>query len=205
MNREKQEPISKAKLVLVEGMDEVNILNSLFSAWNIQDIEVREAGGKHNMRPNLKAISINDSFRDNVYSVGIIRDADESFDDTWASICGALSDANLPVPQEPMISTSDTPNVTVMILPNNEDQGMLEDVFAKSIDNRLINCVDTYYNCMREQEAFKTKNLAKSQIYTYLSVKEDPSLRLGESAAKSGYWGFDHQAFSEIKTFLESL
>jgi len=111
--------IIKPKLLLGEGSDEVEFFNALLAHLKIEDVQVIDYLGKHNVFVELATVLKLPGFNQ-LQSIGITRDADY-FDNVadWLvpenrgigeakaafdSICNALRKANpaLPLPDAPM-------------------------------------------------------------------------------------------------------
>lgn len=196
--------IIKPKLLIVEGDDEKGLFEALLNHLSLSDIQVLSIGGKTKLRPNLKLLRITPNF-DTVIALGITRDADDSPSNAFQSVCDAIRNANLAVPTKQLSLTTGTPKTAIMILPEPEIKGMLEDVCLKSFeDNPEMECVTNYLNCIKEKTGNLTDQLSKAKIHTILAAKQEPGLRLGEAAQK-GYWHWDNPTFDQIKDFLRLL
>ncbi len=198
------EPISKSRVLIVEGEDEKRLFSELIAYLDLPDIEIRAIGGKTKIHGNIRALTITSGF-DKVTSVGVIRDADEDPTAAFQSVCGALQNAGLARPTEPLQPAGDSPRVIVMILPNGETSGMLENLCLESVrEDPAMRCVDEYFECLEERVEKLPRNLSKARVHTFLASRERPDLRLGEAAQK-GYWPWDHPAFEQAKLFLNTL
>ena len=92
-------------------------------------------------------------------------------------------------------------------MPNNVNEGMLEDLCIESVKSEpIFKCVNEYIecslSCLSENE--KKPNKSKAKIQTYLAVKNPFVNRLGLAAHK-GFWNFKKNCFSEIKQFIHDL
>src|SRR5207237_749829 len=207
-------PITKPKLLLGEGMDEINFFNALLAHLSINDIQVDEYGGKYRMRAGLKALASRTGF-DQVVSLVVTRDADHA-DDTddsaliiqraFQSVTGALAHANLAIPTAPLVKAMGNPEVSVFILPDNQHAGMLEDVCLAAVSATEADCITTYFDCIEREtsRAQLHRNISKSRIHAWLVTQNEPDKRLGEAALAS-YLNWDHQAFDLLKQFLHQL
>ncbi|WP_227789369.1 MULTISPECIES: DUF3226 domain-containing protein [unclassified Nodularia (in: cyanobacteria)] len=155
-----------------------------------------------------KVIEISDLDANNLQvSLGITRDADESTKSAFDSICGSLKNAKLPVPNYPKEIIGDSPKVSILILPEYQDSGMLEDVCLEAIKtDKAIKCIDDYFQCVYNtaQRQPKYKDISKARIRAWLSSQIEPDKSLGE-AAKAGYLPWDSPAFNAMKQFLQAL
>ena len=207
-------PITKPKLLLGEGKDEINFFNALLAHLGIGDVQVDEYGGKYRIRSGLKALADRTGF-DQVVSLAVTRDADHA-DDTdddavivqraFQSVTEALAHANLSIPNAPLVKVAGSPEVSIFILPDNQRAGMLEDVCLAATSATEVNCISAYFDCI-ERETRRTqlrRNVSKSRVHAWLATQGEPDKRLGE-AAQASYLNWDHQAFDLLKQFLSQL
>jgi hypothetical protein len=209
-----QTPITKPKLLLGEGKDEINFFSALLVHLGINDVQVDEYGGKHRLPAGLKGITNRTGF-DQVISLGITRDADHA-DDTddnaviaqraFQSVCGALAHANLSIPTAPLVKAVGIVEVSVFILPDNQRAGMLEDVCLAAMSAVEMDCINVYFDCIA-RETSRTqlrRNIPKSRVHAWLATQAEPDKNLGQ-ASQASYLDWDHQAFELLKQFLRQL
>ena len=85
-------------------------------------------------------------FRETVRSLGIVRDAETSAGGAFQSVQSALRNAELPVPDSLAERTDTSPAVTVLILPGDNRQGMLETLLCESFaDDPVEDCIDDFF------------------------------------------------------------
>jgi len=143
--------ITKPKLLLVEGKDEVELFDKLLTDLGLADIDIWDIMGKTRFRENIEALPRLSGF-DRVTSVGIVTDADKQPKGAFDSICDALEAAGLPRPTTRLQSVGDAPQVAIMILPGREAPGMLEDLCLESVaDDPAMPCLEEYFRCLEEQ------------------------------------------------------
>ena len=192
------------KLVLVEGKDDELFFDALRQHLGLGDIQFRQIGGKANLRNALRGV-VSDPGFSKVIALGIVLDADDNPKATFQSVRDALQKVGLPVPTQPMTPASGYPRVSVMILPNAQNPGSLEDVCLKAVAGTpVMKCVDKFFCCLQRQGLPLPKSLPKAKVLAYLTSKPEPDKRLGESA-QAGYWDWNHPAFDALKNFLLSL
>ncbi|HLP91736.1 MAG TPA: DUF3226 domain-containing protein [Nostocaceae cyanobacterium] len=206
--------ISKSKLLIGEGKDEVLFFNKLLEHLNINDIQVEPYNGTDKLGNYLRNLSLRPGYRE-LISLGVIRDADLSANNTFDSVCGMLKNAKLPVPRFPKQIVGENLKVSVLILPdypaneseNNLEPRMLETLCLDAIrTNSEMQCVENYFNFLADNVGIKCKpkDMAKARLQVWLASQERPDLRLGEAAQK-GYFNWDSPAFDGLKEFLQSL
>lgn len=196
--------IVKPNLLVVEGHDDAFFFEALVKHLNLENIQILPIGGKTKLRENLKLLTISPDFSD-VSSVAIVRDADNNPTGAFRSVHDALEYANLPSPQRPFELHGRDPRVLVMILPEEEKTGSLEDLCLSSVENdAIIYCVDQHFQCLKEQEIALPRSIEKAKVQVFLGSKEESGKRLGE-AAQAGYWPLDSDAFTQIRNSLYEI
>lgn len=196
--------IAKSNLLVVEGRDEELFFGALLKHMQLQNIQVMPIGGKTNLRPNLKALTLSPRFSE-VTSLGVVRDANDDPSAAFSSVCDALRAAGLDAPQKTLVTAGDSPRVTVMILPEENIPGMLEDICLRVVENdRATSCVGQYFQCLREQTLSLPRNISKAKLQVFLASRSEAGKRLGE-AAEAGYWPWDQKAFEPLKHFLQQI
>ena len=196
--------LSKPKLLIGEGKEEVDFFTAFLTHLNITDVQVEQYGGKQELPSYLKTLVVRPDYQ-NVVSLGITRDADNSAQSAFQSVCSSLNRASLPVPSQPGEIVGDTPQVSVMILPDGQNKGMLEDLCLAAVEiDPVLQCVDEYLNCVYRTVGREPNNMAKARVHAWLSSQIEPDKRLGE-AAKADYLPWDSPGFDRLKQFLQAL
>lgn len=182
--------LSKPKLLIGEGKEEVAFFTEFLTHLNISDVQVEQYGGKTGLTSYLRTLILRPGYL-NIVSLGITRDADNSAQSAFQSVCGSLNRASLPVPNQPGEIVGDSPKVSVMILPGAQRNGMLEDLCLDAVEtDPVLQCVDEYFDCVYRTSGRKPNNIAKARVHTWLASQIEPDKRLGE-AAKAGYLPWD--------------
>lgn len=197
--------ITKPKLLIGEGNDEVRFFQSFLKHLNIENIMVESSQGKYNLSTYLKTLKVRPNFSQLV-SIGITRDTDdELITDIFKSICSALTKADLPIPESLSQPSQGIPKISIFILPDNQNHGMLETLCLQSLQNdKSMNCVNQYFNCLNTETSIFPKNIDKAKIHAWLASREIPDKRLAE-ASEAGYFDFNNSAFNSLKDFILSL
>ena len=95
--------------------------------------------------------------------------------------------------------------MTVLILPGNNQQGMLETLLCESFAGTPENdCIDAFFACVDALPNASIKRPEKARAHAYLTTKSDPHLSVGV-AAKRNYWDLDHPIFDRVRDFLGSV
>jgi len=199
--------IESEKLLIVEGKDERNFFAALLKHEHVNGVQVIPVGGKDKFKTELPNLVNMDDFSE-VDTLGFVRDAEENqAPAAFSSICSTLMKNNLPAPKSiNQVIIQQNIKIGVFIMPNNVDEGMLEDLCLQSINkNPLYRCVDEYLQCCLSQISKNKKiNIAKAKVQAYLATQNPLVSSLG-LAAKKGYWDFLNSCFVDIKKFLHNL
>ncbi len=203
----KNKIIESKKLLIVEGKDECNFFEALLKHEHVNGVQVISVGGKDKFKTELPNLVNGDGFSE-VDILGFIRDAEENqAQSAFSSICSTLKKNNLPAPKSiNQVIIQQNIRIGVFIMPNNVDEGMLEDLCLQSINrNPLYRCVDKYFECCLSQISENKKiNIAKAKVQAYLATQNSLVSSLG-LAAKKGYWDLEDSCFVDIKKFLHNL
>ncbi len=92
--------LSKPKLLIGEGKEEVDFFTAFLNHLNISNVQVEQYGGKQGLPRYLRTLVVRPGYL-NVVSLGITRDADNSAQSAFESVCSSLHRASLPVPSQP--------------------------------------------------------------------------------------------------------
>ncbi len=196
------------RLLAVEGKDECNFFKAMLKHENINNIQIIDIGGKDRFKTEFPLMINTEGFSE-VDTIGFVRDAEQSLaDSAFSSICSILRKYNFPTPKNiNTIIDKNNIKIGVFIVPNNIDEGMLEDLCIESVISKpIFECVNKYIECCLSHlpENEKNINISKAKIQTYLATKKPIANTLGLAATK-GYWDFKEDCFSEIKQFIHNL
>jgi hypothetical protein len=196
--------LAKPKLLIGEGQDEVRFFGALLKELSLKDIQVEAYEGKGRLRDYLAALVLRPGFG-GLVSLGVTRDADDNAQGGFDSISDSLRRVGLVTPTAHAVIEKGQPQVGIFILPDGQNQGMLEDLCLASLANHpSMQCLDDYFKCIERQVGRLPNNLSKARIHAWLSSQERPDLPLG-LAAEKGYIDWKNTAFDSIKRFLSTL
>ncbi len=201
--------IRSDRLFLVEGRDEFNLFDALLKhclgAAGRQDIQIIEAGGRHNFRRGILAIKAEAASHAPLCSLGVIRDADDDAQGAFQSVYDALRHAGYEPPEAHGEVSSGNPPVGVFILPDGAGGGAVETLCRRSVSGgEASRCVEAYIDCLKDQGAMCSRNEDKTFAHAYLAATNDPVARVGEGA-RQGVWDFNSDAFAELVVFIRKL
>lgn len=201
------EPITKKKLLAVEGNDEKSFFKELFKYMGMDAIvQVLDVAGKDNFKKEMPLLKKATGFND-LEAIGIIRDADDSFENAFKSVINVLEKIeDLKVPKKPGEFSQGNPKVGVFIMPDNSHPGMLEDLCLETVkDTEEMKCVKQFLDCAKQLEnPPKEKDIPKAQVQTFLAVMPDVPNSVGRGAQKK-LWNFDAAELKPLKDFLSQL
>ncbi len=197
-------PITLEKVLLVEGMDAFQFFKALLRHLNLlTEIEIRNFGGI-NQLVFLETLMITDGF-DRLNSFAIVRDAESNAISAFQTVSDLLSRVGLSVPEQPMAIAQGDPVVSVFILPDCVNSGMLETLLYQAIDDDpATSCIEELLQCLVEKGVALPTNMDKARVHTFLSSKSPPGLLIGQ-AAHRGFWPWENSTFDGLKEFLKQI
>ena len=197
--------IELPKMLLVEGESDRRFFEALLGRLSaIETVQVEPYGGKSKLRNFLRLLQVSPDYQE-IDSIGITRDADQSSASAFQSIRSLLMSAGLDSPDEPIVATRGRPRVSVYIFPDCTNMGMLETLNLSAVqDDPAMPCVEQYFQCLEEGASMHSKNPDKARAHAFLASRTNPELRVGE-AAEAGYWQLDSPVYDPLKSFLLAL
>ena len=198
------EVIKSGFQLLVEGNDQRNFFDAFTGHLSITNVQIQNFGGTNELGRFLRAFAKTSNFQI-VQSLGIVRDAETCAINAFRSVQSSLKNAGLPEPNSPAIRTLTKPAVTALILPVDYPSGMLETVLCKSFAETPVDrCIDDFFKCVKLSSKVTIKNPDKARAHAYLTTKPKSHVSVGV-AAKKGYWDLDHNVFSTVRGFLQTI
>ena len=196
--------ITLEKVLLVEGMGAFQFFKALLRHLNLlSEIEIRNFGGI-NQLDFLETLMITDGF-DRLNSLGIVRDAEGNANSAFQSVSDLLSRVGLSMPKRPKAIAQGNPLVSVFILPDCVNSGMLETLLYQAIgDDPAAACIEEHFQCLVEKGVALPANMDKARVHTFLSSKSPPGLLIGQAAHK-GFWPWENSIFDGLKGFLKQI
>ena len=189
------------RLLLVEGKDEMNLLGALIKTCLQDDgrlIQILAVGGKDNFRPNLRAIKVAAQSGPALRAIGIVRDADDKPNDSFASVCNSLRNVGYEPPAAHAEFSNDTPSIGVFIVPDGTQRGAVETLCRRSVAGQdAAQCADEYLECLKDRNALQSKDADKTFAHAYLAATRNPVARVGEGALQK-VWNFQSPTFAPL-------
>jgi hypothetical protein len=204
--------INQPKLLIVEGSHEESFFNAAFAQLlRIVDIQVLAIGGKNLIRQNLRALVRSADFP-SVASLAVIRDADitdpnavrTAAETAFQSVSDSLIHAGLSPPTAHGAFFVARPKIGVFIMPNGNDDGMLETLCMRSVETEPeFHCLTDYFTCL-STHGIRPVQQHKAHAHAWLASRPEPDRHVGR-AAEAGYWPWGSNAFDDLWAFLRSM
>lgn len=191
--------------LLVEGNDQRNFFEALTKFLRIKNtVQIRNFGGTDQFHDYLLGFKNEPGFN-KIQRIGVIRDAESNFEGAFMSVCNSFRSVKLPVPEYHGTFTNSLPSVGVMILPGENQSGMLETLLCKTVSDCKINaCIDKFFECIKNEVGIHVKRTEKARARVFIATQPEPHVSVGV-AAKKGYWDLNHDEFTGIRNFLLEL
>lgn len=215
-------PEGASRLLLVEGREDKQFFIQLGYPSELPCILQYE--GKNNLAGFLYQLIQNSNFKQ-VSQIGIVRDADYGTD-AFQSVRTAIKNANansprqLPVPETVIEPSEGSPKVSVLILPSEKRDGMLEDLVLDALnDDPITPCVNDFFTCLKDRKVeIVQERLSKARVRVFITgknvdrqaaVRDDTDKLYLSDIYKMSWWRGDafwkHESFDEAKAFLRQL
>lgn len=207
--------MNEDKILFVEGINDREVIYRIENAYSLRGIcEIKKCDNVDQVIFSFD-LYINEN-ASKVQSVGIIIDADISFADRWKSVRNLLVATNnyiVPevLPAEGLILDSTKtgkPRVGVWIMPNNRDNGMLEDFLLRQIpqEDDVLPFVDETLGELkaRKIQKYKDVHISKARAHTYLAWQENPECTLAIAIEKN-YFASNSQEVEAFAAWMQNL
>ena len=214
-------PEGASRLLLVEGREDKQFFIQLGYPSELPCILQYE--GKNNLAGFLYQLIQNSNFKQ-VSQIGIVRDADYGTD-AFQSVRTAIKNANansprqLPVPETVIEPSEGSPKVSVLILPSEKRDGMLEDLVLDALnDDPITPCVNDFFTCLKDRKVeIVQERLSKARVRVFITgknvdrqaaVSNDTDKLYLSDIYKMSWWRdefWNHEGFNEAKAFLRQL
>lgn len=213
------------KIILVEGITDVNLVRYIYSKMNkkyhFDDFEASKRGRivtfKNNHKQNL--IIINLKGQDNlefalqeiikpmeseIIKLGIITDADQNFTQSSKAVTDAIEHTELKKSK-----------IDSFLTPNNKDLGNLETLLLSSLNKENIpqlQCFKHYKECLKKDILnIEQRAIHKHEVEAYIKFSEQPrnknqaQFSFIDKGKETGLWDLSNKEFQPIIQFVESI
>ncbi|WP_374436580.1 DUF3226 domain-containing protein [Inhella sp.] len=201
--------VKHSKILLVEGKDEKNLCECALDILKIADVQIIDCEGGSNIAKRLLLLSKDENFS-LVTNVVIVCDAEKNILSRIHSLQSALASAGLPnIRSDTLASESFNPKVSAWISPDCQSNGMLEDLFIKTLEStELMKLTKAFVDSLRclpkdispGAPTFPT-NIPKAIAHACLTAT-DPLVKGIGLAVKRGFWDLNHAAMDQFRSFL---
>lgn len=196
--------------LLVEGNDDQHVIWALCLRFNlVQNFDVIDCKGFDKLYEQIPV-----RFKQSgINTIGIIVDADSDLQTRWISLKALLTAQNFSIPEELpvkglIVTNADNKRIGVWIMPNNNQNGMLEDFinFLVPTDDKLLPIVNTTLQNIEEKNLNKypLKHKSKAIIHSWLSLQENPGTPLGLGITKR-FLTTDDETCLKLTSWLTAL
>ena len=207
-HRQWNHAIHANRILLVEGRDEVNLINALLKHCvdSSAVVQIIDAGGKDQFPGRIAAIAAAAHRVPDLLAIGVIRDADDSASSGFDSVCSSMRGVGYDPPPSHGEFSNATPSIGVFIVPDGSRPGAMETLCRQSLpaDDAAAGCVKDYLRCLQGSSTLLSRNPDKSFVHAYLAATENPVVRVGEAALR-GVWDFESPAFAPLRRFVRQL
>jgi len=185
--------MEKNGLLLVEGRDDLHVLSALAEIYEITEtFSIKETEGVDRLFDDLPIVLGTARYKELKYDIerlGIVIDANNEISKRWKSIYDILKAKGYPIKNKTDNNgliieddSKDIPFVGLWIMPDNINNGMLEDFFRNFIpeNDKLLSkvnlCIDEVSN---DKELPIPKPRSKAEIRTWLAWQKKSESRMG--------------------------
>ena len=178
--------------LLVEGNDDQHVVWALCEKHHVpESFDVIDCESVDNV---LKAFELRLKLVDHNQRIGVVVDADVNLKSRWESIVSILKKTGkydcgkIGLPQDGLLldSTDSTyPKVGIWLMPDNNQNGMLEDFMAMlaTSDDTLMKKSEDVLTELEEEgiQKYKPVHRSKAKIHTYLAWQDVPGRPMGQA------------------------
>lgn len=198
------------KKLLVEGKDDQHVIWALCEKFTVtESFDVIDCQGITKLYEQLPI-----RFKQaQVDTIGLIIDADSEVKNTWKSVSALLSSQGFTIPQtipiEGLILKNNSGiKIGVWIMPNNNDNGMLEDFISFLVpkEDKILPIVNDTLTNIESQglNQYSLIHKSKAMIHSWLSLQADPGIPMGLGITKR-YLTTDEETCLKLINWLKEL
>jgi hypothetical protein len=178
------------QVLLVEGIDEGHVISALCQAHQVPEtFGLYTCGSDDKVLKRLNALILQPEAPK---TIGIVLDADQGVDRRWDSVRNKIKGYRDSFPQSPDVNGTilflgdGLPKLGVWLMPNNLNQGMLEDFCLTMIDGQSQTYVTNVIANAQQAGVctFKSAHFSKAVAHTFLAWQDEPGTPLGLSITK---------------------
>lgn len=184
-----------SRILYVEGKNDLHVVANICNEHDVVEFDIKESGNVEQLLDDVPTVVKSElAYAD---AIGMVIDADMSLADRWRSISSRLEQVGYEgLPPSPeagglvMGPRTDLhlPTVGVWIMPNNQDDGALEDFLALLVPQgnedwgHAEACVSALGSCR-----FSPSDRKKAVLYTWLAWRETPGQPYGRAIGSRSF------------------
>lgn len=175
-------------VLLVEGENDCHVVLALCAKYKIPQVfGIYQCGSDGQALRRINALIAGPN---PPRILGLVIDADNpNLGGRWKSIQGKLSHYGYTFPEVPSLSGTilNSPNeetrLGFWLMPNNQDDGMLEDFCSEMIGENSVGAVCECIKLARQKgcATFKEVHYSKAVVHTFLALQDEPGRPLGQA------------------------
>ena len=185
--------MEKNGLLLVEGKDDLHVFSALAEIHNITEtFSIKDTGGIERLFDDIPIVlstARHKELKFDIERLGVVIDANNDISERWKSIYEILKAKGYPIENEILNDgliieddSKEIPFVGVWIMPDNMNNGMLEDFFKNFIPekDKLISKVNSCIDDVSKEPDLSTPTpRSKAEIRTWLAWQEKSESLMG--------------------------
>jgi hypothetical protein len=194
-------------LILTEGEDEKDLVSAILESRPCPSVGVRSFCGVNNLRNELQRLAKSASFkRGKVKTIGVILDANGSYEDRLTAVSDALDSCLGVRPSRAgIVEPRSSYSIGVFISPNNFDSGSIDTIGLQCFrDHALMPCAQRAIECAESSIDYAPQRRDKHILRVLLALEATMTNRLGH-AVKKKIVEISSPAFDDLRAFVLSL
>ena len=202
--------IEQSRLLLVEGSDDEWFFRRMMEKRTLSGVQIFQYSERGTLGDFLTDVLILNPDFSRVNIVGVVKDADNSYQQALQSVGDSCRLAGLPVPSGPLTYAEGSLNdstirVVAYVMPDNSSQGDLETLCLNALSSTVaMPCVDHFFSCLQSIDHIPRQE-SKARLRAFLSANPDnPNLLIGQAIA-AGVIPWNSPAFDGIHQLLNML
>ena len=202
--------VEQPRLLLVEGDDDKHFFQRLIDQRSLADTQIIQYSQRGTLGDFLANVLTLDPGFSDVKVIGVVKDADCSYQQAFQSVQDSLRTAKLPVPNGPLSYgaeelTDTAVRIVAYIMPDNFSRGDLETLCLDAVSGAAaMPCVDRYFDCLQSIDHVPRQE-SKARLRAFLSANPDnPNLLIGQ-VITAGVLPWNSPAFASVHQFLDML
>lgn len=176
------------KIMLVESRDDSCIIKALCEYYDYSEkFEIKKCGSVEKVLSSINAEIVSPERRK---TIGVMLDVNSvGVERRWASVTGKIMKYPYMVPKKPhregtiIMGRERYPKIGIWFMPNNKDNGMLEDFCLNMIEEKTKEYVNNVVMEAKENDmtTYIENHESKAVVHTYLAWQNEPGKPLGIS------------------------